>query len=152
MDASSKYLSADPPDRADHLWKYTPWKKIHPTGNISDIPSDFTTPKVSLKTIDGSTLPPGISLDRGGVDSEGLPDDEKITKSFLEAVTEESKFTLKVTPKFKSEVPIIIEICTAGTLCSAHVCLDVGKLAELELVTVVTVSYTHLTLPTSDLV
>ena len=131
MDASSKYLSADPPDRADHLWKYTPWKKIHPTGNISDIPSDFTTPKVSLKTIDGSTLPPGITLDIGGAHSEGLPDDEEITKSFLEAVTGESKFTLTVVPKFKSEVPIIIEVSTSGTFCSAHVCLNIGKLAEL---------------------
>ena len=46
-------LSADHPDRADHLWRYTPWKKIHPTGDISDIPSDFSIPEVSLKTIDG---------------------------------------------------------------------------------------------------
>ena len=48
MDASSQYLSADHPDRADHLWRYTPWKKIHPTGDISDIPSDFSIPEVSL--------------------------------------------------------------------------------------------------------
>ena len=88
MDASSQYLSADHPDRADHLWRYTPWKKIHPTGDISDIPSDFSIPDVSLKTLDGSTLPSGISLDMGDVHLEGLPDDEKITKSFLEAVTE----------------------------------------------------------------
>ena len=137
MDAASQYLSADLPDRADHLWRYTPWKKIHPTGDISDIPNDFSTPKVSLKTIDGSTLPPGITLDIGGAHSEGLPNDEEITKSFLEAVTRESKFTLAVAPKFKSEVPIIIEISTGGTFCSAHVCLEIGKLAELELVTVV---------------
>ena len=115
MDASSQYLSADLPDRADHLWRYTPWKKIHPTGDISDIPSDFSIPDVSLKTLDGSTLPSGISLDMGDVHSEGLPDDEKITKSFLEAVTEESKFTLTVAPKFKSEAPIIIEVSTSGT-------------------------------------
>ena len=51
--------------------------------------------------------------------------------------TGESKFTLTVVPKFKSEVPIIIEVSTSGTFCSAHVCLNIGKLAELELVTVV---------------
>ena len=63
MDASSQYLSADNPDRANHLWRYTPWKKIHPTGDTSVIPNDFSIPEVSLKTIDGSPLPPGITLD-----------------------------------------------------------------------------------------
>lgn len=137
MDASSLYLSTDQPDRADHLWRYTSWKKIHPTGKTSDIPSDFSSPIMSLKTIDGSTLPSGISLVKGETDSEGLPVDEKITKSFLEAVTEESKFTLSVSPKFKSNVPIIIEVIAEESFCSAHICLDIGNLAELELVTVV---------------
>ncbi|MFL2959505.1 MAG: SufD family Fe-S cluster assembly protein [Candidatus Thalassarchaeaceae archaeon] len=136
MDASSQYLSTDRPDRADHLWRYTPWKRIHPTGKISEIPGEFSTPLITLKTLDGSALPSGISLTSGDTDSNELPMDEKITRRFLEAVTEDSKFTLTVAPRFKSSAPIIIEISTGGIFCSAHICLDIGKLAELELVTV----------------
>ena len=42
MDAASLYKSLDQPDRADHLWRYTPWKRVHPSGDLEDIP--ITTP------------------------------------------------------------------------------------------------------------
>ena len=29
----SSYSDLEEPDRADHLWRYTPWHRIHPTGN-----------------------------------------------------------------------------------------------------------------------
>tara|TARA_B110000014_G_C20119816_1_gene592900 strand:+ start:829 stop:1935 length:1107 start_codon:yes stop_codon:yes gene_type:complete len=137
MDSASQYLSTEMPDRADHLWRYTPWKRIHPTGNTKEIPTDVTSPLIGLVTIDGSPLPPGIVLKEGVSKSDGLPVEEEITKSFLEAVTEEAKYTLSVDPKFRSKVPIVLEIETVGSLCSAHICLEIGKLAELELVTVV---------------
>ena len=40
-------------------------------------------------------LPPGITLDEGGIHSEGLPDDEKITKSFLEALRKSLNLLLR---------------------------------------------------------
>ena len=38
MDSASKYLSMDRPERSNHLWRYTPWRRVHPTGKVTEIP------------------------------------------------------------------------------------------------------------------
>ena len=73
MDPDSVYLSSEMPDRADHLWKYTSWKKAHPTGNVREIPDTVSSPKIVLKTIDGSSLPEGISLVHDQTEFDDLP-------------------------------------------------------------------------------
>ena len=42
MDAAAVYLALPEPDRAQHLWRYTPWHRIHPTGPNKDGDYDFT--------------------------------------------------------------------------------------------------------------
>ena len=137
MNPDSVYLSSEMPDRADHLWRYTPWKKAHPTGNVREIPDTVSTPKIVLKTIDGSSLPEGISLVHEQTEFDDLPNEEIITKSFLQSVTRNSKFTLSAIPKFKSATPIVVDIQTEGDYCATHLCLEIGRLAEFELVTVI---------------
>ena len=137
MNPDSVYLSSEMPDRADHLWRYTPWRKAHPTGNVREIPDAVSTPKIVLKTIDGSSLPEGISLVHEQTEFDDLPNEEIITKSFLQSVTRNSKFTLSVIPKFKSATPIVVDIQTEGDYCATHLCLEIGRLAEFELVTVI---------------
>ncbi len=137
MNPDSVYLSSEMPDRADHLWRYTSWKKAHPTGNVREIPDAVSTPKIVLKTIDGSSLPQGISLVHEQTDFDDLPNEEIITKSFMQSVTKDSKFTLSVIPKFKSTTPLVVDIQTDGDYCATHLCLEIGRLAEFELVTVI---------------
>ena len=137
MNPDSVYLSSEMPDRADHLWRYTSWKKAHPTGNVREIPDAVSTPKIVLKTIDGSSLPEGISLVHEQTDFDDLPNEEIITKSFMQSVTKDSKFTLSVIPKFKSTTPLVVDIQTDGDYCATHLCLEIGRLAEFELVTVI---------------
>ena len=137
MNPDSVYLSSEMPDRADHLWRYTPWRKAHPTGNVREIPDAVSTPKIVLKTIDGSSLPEGISLVHEQTDFDDLPNEEIITKSFMQSVTKDSKFTLSVIPKFKSTTPLVVDIQTDGDYCATHLCLEIGRLAEFELVTVI---------------
>lgn len=137
MNPDSVYLSSEMPDRADHLWRYTSWKKAHPTGNVREIPDSVSTPKIVLKTIDGSSLPEGISLVHEQTDFDDLPNEEIITKSFMQSVTKDSKFTLSVIPKFKSTTPLVVDIQTDGDYCATHLCLEIGRLAEFELVTVI---------------
>ena len=137
MNPDSVYLSSEMPDRADHLWRYTPWRKAHPTGKVREIPDAVSTPKIVLKTIDGSSLPEGISLVHEQTEFDDLPNEEIITKSFLQSVTKNSKFTLSVIPKFKSTTPIVVDIQTEGNYCATHLCLEIGRLAEFELVTVI---------------
>tara|TARA_B100000676_G_scaffold92204_1_gene91910 strand:+ start:451 stop:1557 length:1107 start_codon:yes stop_codon:yes gene_type:complete len=137
MNPDSVYLSSEMPDRANHLWRYTSWKKAHPTGNVREIPDSVSTPKIVLKTIDGSSLPEGISLVHEQTDFDDLPNEEIITKSFMQSVTKDSKFTLSVIPKFKSTTPLVVDIQTDGDYCATHLCLEIGRLAEFELVTVI---------------
>ena len=132
MNPDSVYLSSEMPDRADHLWRYTSWKKAHPTGNVREIPDAVSTPKIVLKTIDGSSLPEGISLVHEQTDFDDLPNEEIITKSFMQSVTKDSKFTLSVIPKFKSTTPLVVDIQTDGDYCATHLCLEIARLAEFE--------------------
>ena len=62
MKSEELYLSLDEPDNADHLWRYSPWKKIHPTGNIREIPREYKQPKIKLSYLDGSDVPSECSI------------------------------------------------------------------------------------------
>ena len=42
MNPGQTYLSLEEPSNADHLWRYSPWKKVHPTGNIKEVPENFS--------------------------------------------------------------------------------------------------------------
>ena len=61
-DSTTAYLSLPEPDKADHLWRYTPWRRIHPTGTIGEVP-ESCAPVLSLSTIDGDDAPEGIRIE-----------------------------------------------------------------------------------------
>ena len=66
MNAETTYKKiSETTDRADHLWRYTPWKKVHPTGDIKKIPEMSEEVRIRLINLDGSELREGISLQRG---------------------------------------------------------------------------------------
>ena len=137
MDSASRYLSLEKPNKADHLWRYTPWKKVHPTGVLSEI-TPLGPPEISLGIIDGSDLPPGIELKQGG---DGEPDfsmSSALTNSFLHASSESSQWTLVVDKGFSSEKPVILDIKTGNLASVAHISLEIGKMSEFELITRVT--------------
>ena len=60
MDAASLYKSLDEPDRADHLWRYTSCKRVHPSGDLNDIPI-AASPNVQLPFITVSVFLDGAS-------------------------------------------------------------------------------------------
>ena len=134
MDSASRYHSLEKPNRADHLWRYTPWKKVHPTGNISEIPA-LGSPEIRLGIIDGSALPPGIELKRGGAGEPDFSMSSALTNSFLHASAETSQWTLVVEKGFSSEKPVILEVETGDLSSIAHISLEVGAMSEFELIT-----------------
>jgi len=64
LDAAAEYLSLDEPDRSSHLWKYTPWRRVHPTGDIASIP-DVGTPRLSSSALMGAMLQKGYDWRKG---------------------------------------------------------------------------------------
>ena len=49
---NAAYSENSETDRAAHIWRYTPWKKAHPTGDINKIPV-ADSPKLSVSMSDG---------------------------------------------------------------------------------------------------
>ena len=134
MDSTAEYLSLDEPTRSSHLWKYTPWRRIHPTGDITSIP-DVGTPRLRLVGLDGGDAPEGIRLEKGVMSVSGLPEGDVVTGSFMQAASASSQWILRIEPGFSSQDPVILDIDVKGSSSILHLSLDVGRLSELELIT-----------------
>jgi len=134
LDSIAEYLSLDEPTRSSHLWKYTPWRRIHPTGDITSIP-DVGTPRLRLVSLDGGDAPEGIRLEKGVMSVSGLPEGDVVTGSFMQAASASSQWILHIEPGFSSQDPVILDIDVKGSSSILHLSLDVGRLSELELIT-----------------
>ena len=137
MDSASRYLRMETPNKADHLWRYTPWKKVHPTGDLSEIPT-LGQPEISLSLIDGSKAPNGIELKRGGSGEPDFSMSSALTNSFLHASAKDSQWTLVADKGFSSDKPVILDVEASGFPSVAHISMEIGKMAEFELITSVT--------------
>ena len=134
MDSTSRYLSLGKPDKSDHLWRYTPWKRVHPTGEISEI-SRLEEPSLNLIMIDGSIPDQGIKLERREGINLDLSNRDALTNSFLHASTGSSAWALVVENGFKAEKPLVLEIQVEDPSSVAHISLEIGRMTEFELVT-----------------
>jgi Fe-S cluster assembly protein SufD len=134
VDAKSNYLALEKPDRSNHLWRYTPWRRVHPTGKIEEIP-DLGNPTLRLGMLDSGRLPNGVRIVKGSTNSSGLPMMDEVTSNFLAAASTESQYTLEIDKDFSSETPVLLEIETGNEPSILHICLKVGENANLELVT-----------------
>ena len=134
MQSAAEYLSLSEPDRSDHLWRYTPWRRVHPTGDVTEVP-DIGSATVSIANLDGSPVPNGVSLERVGSSIGDLPDSDPVTLAFLGAVTAASGWQIKVDSKFNSNKPLLLDIDTGEGCSAVHLNVDIGSLSELELIT-----------------
>tara|TARA_B100000929_G_scaffold287495_1_gene274277 strand:+ start:149 stop:1249 length:1101 start_codon:yes stop_codon:yes gene_type:complete len=134
MDSAAKYLSLEEPERSSHLWRYTPWRRVHPTGDVSVVP-ELGTPIIELIGFDGGAAPDGISIEQGLYSDAILPEADAVTGTFLRAVTGHSQWTLRVEPGFSPKYPVILDIDIGDSPSVLHLDLDIGRFSELELVT-----------------
>ena len=134
MQTAADYLSLPQPDRADHLWRYTPWRRVHPTGDVTEVP-DISSGSVSITKLDGSPVPKGVSLERVDLNLGDLPDSDPVTLSFLGAVTATSGWKVKIDSKFNLSTPLLLDIDTGEGNSAVHLNLQIGELSEFELIT-----------------
>ncbi|MDP6900014.1 MAG: SufD family Fe-S cluster assembly protein [Candidatus Thalassarchaeaceae archaeon] len=133
----SSYSDLEEPDRADHLWRYTPWHRIHPTGNHQDIP-DASGPIMTLSSVDGSTDPAGVSLHAATEDDIlrlAVNGDQDVSTQFIRELCASNVVVLKIEAKSVPSQPIILEIEPVGDICALHLLLDIGEQCELEMLT-----------------
>tara|TARA_B100000029_G_scaffold401876_1_gene401179 strand:- start:5788 stop:6903 length:1116 start_codon:yes stop_codon:yes gene_type:complete len=134
LESSAEYLSLPPPDRSDHLWRYTPWRRVHPTGDVTEVPK-IGSAAVSITKLDGSPAPEGVSLERVDSTLGDLPDSDPVTLAFLSAVTTTSGWKVKVDSKFNADKPLLLDIDTGEGISAIHLSLEIGSLSEFELIT-----------------
>jgi Fe-S cluster assembly protein SufD len=131
------YSDLEVPDRADHLWRYTPWHRIHPGGELSDVP-EAEGVVMELQSLDGSTEPSGVTLDvatEEDIERLCMNGDEDVSTQFIRAMTEGNVAVLRVARKAKPSQPVLLNIECNGGITALHLLIDIGELAELELIT-----------------
>ena len=134
------YSDLEVPDRADHLWRYTPWHRIHPGGEISDVP-EAGGAVIDLHSLDGSTEPGGVSLEVATAEDLGrlsVNGEEDISTQFIKALADGNAIVLRVERKAKPTQPVLLNIECQGEIAALHLLLDIGEMAELQLITRIT--------------
>jgi len=131
------YSELEVPERSDHLWRYTPWHRIHPGGELSDVP-EAEAVVMELRSLDGSTEPAGVTLDvatEEDIERLCMNGDEDVSTQFIRAMTEGNVAVLRVARKAKPSQPVLLNIECNGGITALHLLIDIGELAELELIT-----------------
>ena len=130
LDVAGKYLEHNEPSNSEHLWRYTPWKKIHPLGSHSKIPQDVIFPKAKLSLLDG-TKPEQISLEKLKLDSEISVNDPEISASFIRALCGGNYYKISIPKNMTLKQPLFLELNVSGYVSA----LDHGiKRLEMSLV------------------
>ncbi len=138
---SASYLDYANTDKAAHIWRYTSWKRAHPTGSISEIPQ-CESPKFTISLVDGTPVPEGISInDASESDIQRLGqeldfDQGSAAPRFISALVTKSS-VLSIKDKVKIGSPLIVRISTEGSICATRLLIDIGKHVEAEIITVI---------------
>ncbi|HJM41652.1 MAG TPA: SufD family Fe-S cluster assembly protein, partial [Candidatus Thalassarchaeaceae archaeon] len=94
-----------------------------------------------LQSLDGSTEPGGISIEAAtdeDLERLCLNGKEDVSTQFIEAISADNTIVLRVARKAKPSQPVLLNIDCTGDIAALHLLLDIGELAELELITRIT--------------
>ena len=126
-----KYRSIPIPSRSIHSWRYTPWRKVHPTGDVNEIPTDVVPASVSISMFDGTDVPEGISLKCSDSSEQEWQDSADIAEAFHRAICPEY-WRITIDEGLVLSSPLLIEVKAGGHVAATHVSVEVGAFAEVE--------------------
>ncbi|MDG1541277.1 MAG: SufD family Fe-S cluster assembly protein [Candidatus Thalassarchaeaceae archaeon] len=136
MSGEAEYLAIPAPDRAQHLWRYTPWHRIHPTGKPEEIPSEVSSAVVSLTMLDGSEPPKGVSV--SAIDGDLTRNiDSDIGGAFIRALSEESVVKIRIDDGIIIEQPLLLTVESTGSVSGIQIDVSVGANSQTELLTLI---------------
>jgi Fe-S cluster assembly protein SufD len=132
--SKSFYAALETPSQAIHAWKYTPWKKLHPTGKLKEVPDDFLEAEVAISMMDGSELPSGLSLIKDLSNSKSsLQHDDKAV-AFLLAACDGDTWKLNIEENTIITSPVFVSIRASGHLSISHIQVQVGNHSDVEII------------------
>jgi len=139
-DLITTYAGLPVPSSSDHLWRYTGWRKIHPMSDVRKIPENSLQAKFTLSMLDGSPPPEKITLDWATAN-----DIESLSSNLLSIndpsvcfqrilMANSTPFVLRIPEGLCLEQPLMVEVHASGHTANANLLLDIGRMAELELI------------------
>ena len=134
MNLTEQYLEFSEPSTSEHLWRYTPWRKIHPLGNFSKIPSEVILPNVKLTFLDG-TIPENIFFEEENSEQISKKLEPDISAAFVRAICHGSYYKLKVPENVVLEQPLLLEITASGYVSAFNLVIECGDNSKFELIT-----------------
>ena len=134
MELVDQYLGLPKPSKADHLWRYTPWLKIHPLGDFSKIPENVVTPEIKLTYLDGS-IPKNISLEYCNLDTQHRELEPDISAAFIRAICARSCVKINFKKDTRFEQPLLLEIITSNSVSALNLVIENNSKNKIELIT-----------------
>lgn len=127
------YHSIPIPSRSIHSWRYTPWRKIHPTGNVKEIPSDVLPATISLSMFDGSDVPEGIRLELSKIEVQSRQPTQDIAEAFHRVICPEY-WILKVDDSTVLSSPLMVEVKASGHVAASNISVEIGNFSEIQII------------------
>ena len=112
----------DPTSSADHLWRFTPWRRVRP--DRSDDPSPVE-PRITA--LDGTVMPEGVTVEPVGTP---LLEEHLTTRTLAELHPD----TWRITASKEPTPPIMIHLHANGHVVMSRLRFDVPPGGELEVV------------------
>lgn len=140
MDARTRYHSLEEPHRSDHLWRYTPWRRIHPTGDVDNFPAEALPARVRLSRLDGGE-PLGAELraattgDLAPASSTTIDADSEVAAAFIHVLSEGHVLVLDVTADAPEGQTLLLDVKASGHVSFLHLIINAPRLSHFELVT-----------------
>ena len=137
MKSEELYLSLCEPDNSNHLWRYSPWRKVHPTGKVREIPTNYSHPEIEISLLDGSKVPDSLSIDKEDSPDKKNNFSDPVSMSFIESISRDSKFIFKAKKSTILEQPVVLKINTGSANSAINLSLEIGRHCEFELITLI---------------
>jgi Fe-S cluster assembly protein SufD len=136
-----QYSAISIPNRSDHLWRYTSWQSVHPTGDLLEVPI-IPVAEIRLLNLDGTLPPsevtfrPALPQDLEDLSSNALSTSE-ISSVFLREVAAGRAHLLDIPSSWVGSQALMIEINALEGASIQHLLINVGKEAQFELTTAI---------------
>ena len=134
LDVVAQYLESSEPSNSEHLWRYTPWKRVHPLGSFSNIPDSVISPKAKLSYLDGTEVK-NVYLKKSELNLSTNKNDPEISASFIRALCGGVCHKLVIPKNTIIEQPLFLDLNVSGYVSAFHLIIENMSNSKFELIT-----------------